>query len=120
VPHAGQPEQSYWAFAGGALPDAGANFQLIITLSRMRLQSKGADCLDVSIAIAQAQISFVGTESTRGATRVSPLGLLLHSGQDNPQTSGLKVVATRPHQAHPNHMARATADVLSNNRIIML
>jgi hypothetical protein len=91
----------------------------MITLSRMRLQSKGADCLDVSIAIARAQISFVGTESTKGATRVSPFGLLLHSGQDNPQTSGLKVVAARPHQVHPNEMARATANVLGNNRVAM-
>jgi len=46
--------------------------------------------------------------------------LLLRSGQDNPQTSGLKVVAARPHQAHPNEMARATANVLGNNRIIIL
>jgi hypothetical protein len=46
-------------------------------------------------------------------------GLLRRSGQDNPQTSGLKVVAARPHQAHPNEMARATANVLGNNRSVM-
>src|SRR5258708_7733523 len=46
-------------------------------------------------------------------------GLLRRSGQDNPQTSGLKVVAARPHQVHPNEMVRATANVLGNNRIVM-
>jgi hypothetical protein len=69
---------------------------------------------------AAGRHAFAEPANTKGATRVTPSGLLLHSGQDNPQTSGLQVVAARPHQAHPNNMARATANVLSNNRIVIL
>ena len=45
-------------------------------------------------------------------------GLLRRSGRDNPQTFGFKVAAARPHQAHPNQMARATANVSGNNQIV--
>ena len=60
------------------------------------------------------------TANTKGATRVNALcGLLRRSGRDNPQATGLSVAAARSHQAHPDEMARTTANVLGNNRIVM-
>jgi hypothetical protein len=63
---------------------------------------------------------FAEPANTKGATRVTPLGLLLLAGQDNPQTSGLKVVAARSHQAHLNTKARTTANVLGNKQVVIL
>jgi len=89
-----------------------ATLPLVLTCTGFRLESQAEN------RPSKRGKSNFKQQKLKGTTHITPFAVCFGAPVEITLKHRFKVAATRPHQAHPNQMARATANVSGNNQIV--